>query len=294
MSKQQQSILKTSLETAKSGDVDTFWTLYYVDREYNLGLLKLYNECIEGTNAVSTEFSYTPGTRDGAITVKTRASGVQTHIRSVHTSGLTLKKDGPLQKDAIVDSGGVTAEFDVDPAAEIAWILVQTEAGGAKAFLETKRKTVMPSPTASMPPSGPIRSKRVKVPATTAAWLESGVSLSEGEQARITVDPKHSEWTVNGKKPTSFRGLGFLSDDTYAVGRRAAGALVIRDGDVKTYGFDQGVDELWIRTPGRIAFVCNDIRAHSAYPNRTISGYDDNSGEVVAVIDVFLLKNDSN
>ncbi len=131
-----------------------------------------------------------------------------------------------------------------------------------------------------------IRTLRVTVPASSPNWKDSEVSLSEAEQARITVDPAFGNWVVRGKKPSSVRGLGASGDSRLMVPNRPIGGLIVKDGDGDTYAFDRGVDALTVRAPGRIRLICNEVRPQKVF-GKVTSGYDDNKGEVVAIIEVF-------
>ena len=171
----------------------------------------------------------------------------------------------------------------------MAWVLVQTENGFTQAFLdvthhEVADKTTMPSNA----DQNPIKSKQVSVAAKSSKWKDSGIALAENQVAKITVLPNHDSWSINGKTNISYQGSGSGVDTRTLVPRLHKGCLAVKDGDRNVYGFERGVEQLWIRSPGRIAFACNDVGIIKVpFMGPPKSGYADNKGEVEVLIEVF-------
>jgi hypothetical protein len=69
--------------------------------------------------------------------------------------------------------------------------------------------------------------------------LIPAIHCPNGKQAKITVDPKLSSWTVDGKK-ASYQGLGSPANASYPTPTKPVGALIVLDGNRKIYGFDKG------------------------------------------------------
>jgi len=270
------------IKTIKYDDIDESISLHSPD-PHTATLLKFYNDCRAGI-PVSVNHTFTPGDKQGSVSVKTTPLTLKTGVRSIHGSGVTVKENGPLKKNAEIDNAGITADFDVQPAAKVAWIGVQTDAGYAyDAFA-----LVTPTPTAT-PANSAIRTKKVVVPAKRQSWTRSGIWLSDQEEARVTVTPTQNTWTLSkNNPPSSYQGLNSRAAQTYLVPGLQSGCLAVAYGDGSKTGFGPpgSNDVLKIASPGEIRFACNDNLARLpgiGRPNR----YADNEGEIEAVIEVF-------
>ena len=130
---------KKSQENLKKGEVDTWASLAYVNGNFGIPVLQLYNDCKFGTHAVEATFFYTPTKTsegvEGVFMVRTKATGMHTKIKNIFPSpGLTLVNNTQLFKDADVDSSGAAASFSLAAGVNIAWVVVWTENGFTYAY----------------------------------------------------------------------------------------------------------------------------------------------------------------
>ena len=90
----------------------------------------------------------------------------------------------------------------------------------------------------------------------------------------------------------TYQGWGTGLDTGTLVPKFRRGSLVVKDGDGNLYGFGLGVEELNIRNPGKISFVCNDLRQvvigyHAFGVPEYGNGYANNKGAINASIAVY-------